>query len=1032
MNQASSITYLHLKLQGAMPEYLVTVRSTRDPAAPAHLYLLEGELASADLERLSSELLHDSVVQEVDWRPLGELVEDTTVSVAGRRSSVVEVAFKPGVTDNEAESIKVGAARLAIGELRTVKTLRRYLLDGAEQSDATLAGLYNPLIETMLHTHSDSVASLAQRTAFYGDLLRPPAEAAPVIARVALLEASDSELLRISQAGILSLDLDEMHAIQAYFRQEEREPTDGELETLAQTWSEHCSHKTFKARVRYRADERPMTNDEGWLNALERYTAYQMLQQDCEIDSLIKTFLMAATQNILESRSSQSPIPNPQPPTPWVLSAFVDNAGIVAFGDTHEVSIKVETHNHPSALEPFGGANTGVGGVIRDVIGVSALPIANTDVLCFGPLDLPADALSPGVLHPRRIAAGVVAGVRDYGNKLGIPTVNGAVLYDPGYTANPLVFCGTVGLAPRGKHPHNLQPGDAVVVLGGRTGRDGIHGATFSSAELTHTTAVDVGSAVQIGDPITEKKVLDVLLQARDADLYSAITDCGAGGLSSAVGEMGEATGAQVALDDVTLKYAGLQPWEIWLSEAQERMVLAVPPGNLDALLALCASEDVEATVIGTFTGDGRLTVTHRGNTVVDLAMAFMHKGIPQRTLEAVWEGVGSWGLGVGKSDPNPQPPTPNPREALLRLLAHPNIASKAAIIRTYDHEIRGGTVVKPLVGANCDGPGDAAVLQPLRSTTLGLALGSGINPRYGQIDPYWMALACVDEALRNVVAVGGDPRQAVILDNFCWGDPRQPDRMAGLTRAAAGCYDAALAFGTPFVSGKDSLNNEYRDASGARTPIPPTLLITALALVPDVRRAVTMDLKEAGNAVYLVGETRDELGGAHYDEGQRTKDEGVLMKDVGLSSSVLRPLSVPKVDLEIAPKIMSAVHMAINSGLVRACHDLSEGGLGVAAAEMAIAGALGLRLDLSAAPRTSGLDDDATLLFAESPSRFLIELRPADVPAFEAALAGLPCARIGAVTAAAELVVESAAGGETLRADVAELKAAWQGTTVV
>jgi len=1006
-----------------MPEYLATVRSTRNSDAPAHLYLLEGELSSDDLQRLTSELLHDPVVQEVDWCSLAELGEQAS-SVVGRRSSVIEVAFKPGVTDNEAESIKIGAGRLGINRLRTVKTLRRYLLDGLEQHDSTLAGLYNPLIQTMLHTRSDAAAAIDERTAFYHDLLRPPAETAPVIERVALLEASEEELLRISQAGILSLDLDEMRAIQVYFRQEEREPTDGELETLAQTWSEHCSHKTFKARVRYRADQRPKTMDESWPKPLERYPAYQMLSQDSEIDSLIKTFLMAATHQIVHDpsfvigRSS------------FVLSAFVDNAGIVAFGAAHEVSIKVETHNHPSALEPFGGANTGVGGVIRDVMGVSALPIANTDVLCFGPLDLPEDAQSPGVLHPRRIASGVVAGVRDYGNKLGIPTVNGAVLYDRGYTANPLVFCGTVGLAPRGKHPHNLQPGDAVVVLGGRTGRDGIHGATFSSAELTHTTASDVGSAVQIGDPITEKKVLDVLLQARDAGLYSAITDCGAGGLSSAVGEMGEATGARVALDDVPLKYAGLQPWEIWLSEAQERMVLAVPPANLDALLALCASEDVEATVIGQFTGDGRLTVTHGDRTVVDLAMAFMHKGIPQRTLEAVWT-------------TDDRPPTTDHRqekrqtvvgsqssvvEALKALLAHPNIASKAAIIRTYDHEIRGGTIVKPLVGANCDGPGDAAVLQPLRSTTLGLALGCGINPRYGQIDPYWMALACVDEALRNVVAVGGDPRQTVILDNFCWGDPRQPDRMAGLTRAAAGCYDAALAFGTPFVSGKDSLNNEYRDVKGARTPIPPTLLITALAYVPDVRRAVTMDLKEPGNAVYLVGETRDELRGGHI------LDFGLPISDRSSPESKIQnpKPTVPKVDLETAPKIMTAIHTAITAGLVRACHDLSEGGLGVAAAEMAIAGVLGLRLDLSATPRTPGLDDDATLLFAESPSRFLVELRPADAPAFEAALAGLPCARIGEVTAAVELIIGGAAGGAALQADVAELKMAWQGTTVV
>jgi phosphoribosylformylglycinamidine synthase subunit PurSL len=417
----------------------------------------------------------------------------------------------------------------------------------------------------------------------------------------------------------------------------------------------------------------------------------------------------------------------------------------------------------------------------------------------------------------------------------------------------------------------------------------------------------------------------------------------------------------------------------------------------------------------------------------VDLSMAFMHKGIPQRTLEAIWETKDERRKTKDENrDTSAFVLRPSSLVGALKaLLAHPNIASKAAIIRTYDHEIRGGTIVKPLVGAHCDGPSDAAVLQPLRSTTLGLALGCGINPRYGQIDPYWMALACIDEALRNVVAVGGDPRHAAILDNFCWGDPRQPDRMAGLARAAAGCYDAAVAFGTPFVSGKDSLNNEYRDANGTRTPIPPTLLITALALVPDVRRAVTMDLKAPGNYVYLVGETRDELGGAHYDERPRTNDEGQTALESAPSSLVIRPSSVPMVNLETAPKIMAAVHAAITAGLVRACHDLSEGGLGVAAAEMAFAGAFGLRLDLRAVPQTPGLDD-TTLLFAESPSRFLIELRPQDAPAFEARLAGLPCARVGEVAAATELVIVGTAGGEALRADIGELKSAWQGTVVV
>ncbi|HEU4325083.1 MAG TPA: phosphoribosylformylglycinamidine synthase subunit PurL [Roseiflexaceae bacterium] len=976
-----------------MPQFLVTARSRHEREAPQALYLLDGALAPADIERLTAELLHDPVVQQASWCALDDLGSDTAASAA----AVVEIAYKPGVTDNEAESVRVGAERLGIAGLRAVKTLRRYTGAAAGLG----AGLYNPLIQTALELHGDD---LARRHDFYAALLQPPAETSPQIAHVALREAGDEDLMRISREGVLSLDLAEMHAIRDYFRREGRDPTDGELETLAQTWSEHCSHKTFKARVSYRrqgaGDEELAERDPQLHQALGRLAA----DGPIEINSLIKTFLMTATSEALARRGAGED---------WVLSAFVDNAGIIAFGEAHEVSIKVETHNHPSALEPFGGANTGVGGVVRDVLGVSAQPIANTDVLCFGPLDLPAEQLSPGVLPPATVAAGVVAGVRDYGNKLGIPTVNGAVLYEPGYTANPLVFCGTVGLAPRGRHPRNVRPGDYVVVLGGRTGRDGIHGATFSSVELTHTTATDVGSAVQIGDPITEKKVLDVILQARDAGLYSAITDCGAGGLSSAVGEMGAETGAAVALDDVPLKYAGLQPWEIWLSEAQERMVLAVPPPHLDALLALCAGEDVEATPIGRFTGDGRLLVTHRDATVVDLGMAFLHDGRPQRVLEAVWQGTAKADAGADDT------PVPSLLDSLTRLLAHPNIASKEAIIRTYDHEVGGRTVVKPLVGEQRDGPGDAAVLRPLHSSAEGLALGCGINPRYGAIDPYWMALACVDEALRNVVAVGGDPARTAILDNFCWGDPRLPDRMAGLVRASAGCYDAALAYGTPFISGKDSLNNEYRDAEGRRQAIPPTLLITALAHMPDVARSVTMDLKEPGNPIYLVGLTRDELAGTHYDD---------VRSPSGRTSDIINR-RLPRVDLATAPRILAALHGAIRAGLVRACHDLSEGGLGVAAAEMAFAGGLGLSLDLRSAPCDGEIDRDDLLLFSESPTRFLVEVRPSDAAAFEAALAGLPCTRVGAVTDGDELVVTGLGGAEALRAKLAALKAAWQGT---
>ncbi|WP_129673829.1 phosphoribosylformylglycinamidine synthase subunit PurL [Candidatus Chloroploca sp. Khr17] len=980
-----------------MAQFLVTV-VPREPTAyheQLHLlYLLAGEaLHAASVARLTDELLHDPVVQTATWCALDRVALATEPIVAA--AHLIEVAYRPGVTDNEGESVRIGAHRLGIEAVERARALRRYLLPPSGDPAQRASELAIDLVQTTLIYQPGG--AFDERLGFYDTLLAAPTEHALHVTAVPLLAADDETLLRMSREGVLALDLAEMQAIRAYFAHLGRDPSDGELETLAQTWSEHCSHKTFKAEVRYQQDLREDTAAPP-PGAPTLYPMWhELANAPVTISSLIRHYLMAATDAVLAARAAHTS-------TPWVLSAFVDNAGILAFTDEHEVSFKVETHNHPSALEPFGGANTGVGGVIRDVLGVSAEPIANTDVLCFGMPDTPPERLQPGVLHPQRVATGVVAGVRDYGNKLGIPTVNGAVLFDPGYTANPLVYAGTVGLAPRGYHPRQVAPGDAVVVLGGRTGRDGIHGATFSSIELTHETATTVGSAVQIGDPITEKNVLDVLLQARDRRLYSAITDCGAGGLSSAVGEMGAECGATVELAQVPLKYAGLQPWEVWLSEAQERMVLAVPYANLDAFMALCAAEDVEATVIGQFTNDKHLRVTHSGLNVVDLTMDFLHDGRPQRILEARWSGEGK---------PAPLPATgPSDQtagELLMALLAHPNIASKEAIVRTYDHEVRGATVIKPLVGAQMDGPGDAAVLQPVPTTTRGLALGCGINPRYGYLDPYWMALAVVDEALRNVVAVGGDPAQTAILDNFCWGDPRQPDRMAGLVRATAGCYDAAVAFGTPFISGKDSLNNEYRDAEGNRVAIPPTLLVSALAFVPDVRHCVTMDLKRPGNALYLVGTTRAELGGSH----------------LGLVDAHAYPGStqVPRVDLEIARTTFKAIHAAITGGLVAACHDLSEGGLGVAAAEMVIAGQLGLDLTLDPILLPEGV---AVTLYSESPSRFLIEVPVEEREAFEDALRGVPLVRLGTVTVDPHLRIE-AEGASALNLPLEALRTAWK-----
>ncbi|MEZ4767692.1 MAG: phosphoribosylformylglycinamidine synthase subunit PurS [Caldilineales bacterium] len=783
------------------------------------LYFLKGDLDEAAVSRLSNTLLHDPVVEHIRWFPLAD---DSPELPAGRWS--VEVTLHPGVTDSVAENLLAGAALIGVSGLAKVATGQRYDLAG-ELSHATVQRvaaslLANEVIQTWTVNRRVLPPFVAQ------------ADAGPRawVETIPLTGATPEQLLAISRERRLSLDLAEMQAIQTYYREESREPTDVELETLAQTWSEHCVHKTFKALIDYReTDARGVVREQ-------------------QIDSILKTYIRAATEKANK---------------PWVCSAFVDNAGIVAFDDTFDLAFKVETHNHPSALEPFGGANTGVGGVVRDVIGVSARPIANTDILCFGPQDLPPDQLPAGVLHPRRIQDGVVAGIEDYGNKMGIPTVNGAILYDPGYTANPLVFCGCLGILPNGSHRTEPQAGDLVVVMGGRTGRDGLRGATFSSMEMDHQTGEIASSSVQIGHPIHEKQTLEAILIARDEGLYSAITDCGAGGLSSAVGEMGEALGAEVHLERAPLKYPGLRPWEIWLSEAQERMVLAVPPSNWPRLQAICASLDVEATALGEFTGDGRLTIRYQGEVVGALDCTFLHDGIPRRHLQAEWSSPAATPV-------RQQPEAGDLTGALLALLAAPETRSKEAVVRQYDHEVQGGTVVKPFTGIRNHGPSDAAVIVPLdtrlvpadglslpQSTNLpiyrsispvrGVALAVGVNPFFTDLDPYHMAWAAVDEAMRNVVAVGADPDQVALLDNFAWGNPNLPDRLGSLVRCAQGCHDAAVAYGAPFVSGKDSLNNEYTGADGQKHAIPGTLVISALAVVPDVARTVTLDLKAAG-----------------------------------------------------------------------------------------------------------------------------------------------------------------------------------------
>ena len=828
------------------------------------------------------------------------------------------------------------------------------------------------------------------------------------VQEIEILTADDAELMRISREGTLSLNLTEMRAIQSHFRALERKPTDVEIETLAQTWSEHCVHKTFKSIIHYTEPGK----------APER------------IDGLFPTFIQRATEEINK---------------PWCVSVFSDNAGIIEFDDTYNLVFKVETHNHPSAIEPYGGAGTGIGGVIRDSLGtgLGAKPILNTDVFCFGLPDTPDDELPKGTLHPKRVFKGVVAGVRDYGNRMGIPTANGAILFDEGYTANPLVFCGNVGLIPKNRCEKSVEPGDLVVAIGGQTGRDGIHGATFSSAELDDTSE-SLGSVVQIGNPIMEKKIVDALLQARDRNLYRSITDCGAGGFSSAVGEMGQDTGAEVHLERVSLKYAGLAPWEIWLSEAQERMVVAVPPENLEELMQICEAEVVEATVLGTFTDTHKLQVFYEGALVADLDMEFLHNGIPQPIKEAVWEpkspaspvGIPASSVGSaasptetyrGASRPGGLSyvgAVASPTETLCCLLASPNIASKESVIRQYDHEVQGGIVLKPLVGVENDGPSDACIATPVLGSRKGVIVANGINPKYSAIDPYHSAAAAIDEALRNIIAVGGTLEKTALLDNFCWGNPDKPDRLGELVRAARACYDIATAYGAPFISGKDSLYNEYRDTTtGEQRAIPATLLISAVCVIEDVNRAITMDVKSPGNAIYIVGNTYPELGGSHYS---------ALLGPAALMDIDICPYTqdAPIVRLDEGKLTMETLSTVIDDGLVRSCHDCSEGGIGVAAAEMAFAGGYGMHLNLAHIPvgEPPVLDNDVRL-FSESQSRFLVEIEPQHREAFETRMADVPIGCLGTVTEGEAFIVNGIKGERIIETPLSVLKSAWQGT---
>ncbi len=940
----------HARRAGLQPQ---SVRSAR-------IYLVESAMDAQDLDRVVSALLANPVT------------ETATIGAGDADGALVEIHPLPGVMDPPAQTVRDAIEELTGLDCR-VSTGWRYDLRGVSTPDAAALArkvLANPVV-TGVHTEPFHPRELPKGHAYE---LK--------IRHIEIRDLDDAALERLSREAHLFLSLDEMRAIRDEYRRLEREPTDIELETLAQTWSEHCVHKTLKATVRYESDD---PNDP--VKRPGRPGHETNADGSVTIHNLLKSSVAAATFELIKEGVD------------WTLSVFVDNAGIIAFDDDHAVCIKVETHNHPSAIEPYGGAATGIGGCIRDIMGtgLAAKPIANTDVFCVAHPDIAS--IPNGCLPPERVLREVVAGVRDYGNRMGIPTVNGAVWFDDRHIGNPLVFAGCVGVMPRDLISGSAKAGDLIVALGGRTGRDGIHGATFSSAELTDTHADEFSHAVQIGNAIEEKRVLDAILRARgegamgngqsamgrspesEADcplpiahcLYSAITDCGAGGFSSAVGEMGEKLGATVLLEKAPLKYDGLSYTEIWISEAQERMVLAVPRENLAALQTICDEEHVELSVLGTFGTPGRdLILTYHGTEVGRLPMEFLHDGIPMPTRTARWSGPRDGeterrrdGVKTSASDSPTSSLRNSVSSSLLALLAHPNIASKHWIINQYDHEVQGNTVVKPLVGPSGRGPSDAAVIEPVPGTGRGLAIGCGLATGL-EADPYQMTLAAIDECVRNLVCTGADPERIAILDNFCWPSCKKPENLGSLVRAAEGCYDGAKAYRTPFVSGKDSLNNQFTTEDGRTIEIPPTLLITGIGMVHELERAVTMDAKRPGNTLLLVGPACESLTGSHHDR---------------LFGSGSGP--APTVDLQAGPRTARLVADAVRAGLVRSAHDVSDGGVLVAVAEMLIAG--------FTSDQTIGFEGSGSLgegfAFSEGPSRYVLEVEdPALVHRFSTA----------------------------------------------
>ena len=955
-----------------------------EKVATVEVYTIAGELSALELQKAAEGPLSDPVIQAFSInRPLAKNFD-----------WLIEVGFRPGVTDNVGKTARE-AITLLLGENTgerkiAVYTSRQYLISGKilkTDAEKIAAGLLaNDLIERHQVIAARDFDFNVGLPAFVPQVT---GKDEPHVAQINLAKVDTLGLLKISQDKLLALNLEEMQVIQRYYQNPsvlktrkkfglDENTTDVELECLAQTWSEHCKHKIFNSKIDYFDGQTKKT-----------------------INSLFKTYIKGSTAKIRKAKGKKD----------FCLSVFVDNAGVIKFNADHNLVFKVETHNSPSALDPYGGALTGIVGVNRDPFGtgLGSKLIFNTDVFCFAS-PYHKKKLPPRILHPRRIYEGVREGVEHGGNKSGIPTINGSLVFDERFLGKPLVYCGTAGIMParlNGKptHTKEIKPGDVIIMTGGRIGKDGIHGATFSSEELHEGSPV---TAVQIGDPITQKKMTDFLLVARNRGLYRAITDNGAGGLSSSIGEMATYSGGcEIDLSLAPLKYAGLQPWEILVSEAQERMSLAVDPKKVDQFMELARKMDVEATAMGKFTRSGIFHVRYGEKTVAYLDMEFLHGGVPQMKLIAKW-----------KAPKNAEPTFAEPTnfgKAFVQMLSRLNICSKEAVVRQYDHEVQGGSVVKPLVGVRNDGPSDAGIVRPVLDSMEGVVVAHGICPRYSDIDTYHMTACAIDEAVRNAVAVGADLDHLAGLDNFCWCDPVQsaktPDgeyKLAQLVRSNMAIYDYTTAYGVPCISGKDSMKNDY-SIGKTKISVPPTLLYSVIGKIKDVRKAVTMDVKRPQDLVYIIGETLDELGGSEW-----------FAQNNAIGNKV------PQVDVKKAIKKYRALYKAIQAGLVASCHDCSDGGLGIALIETAFAGGFGINIALKDVPYRGRKRNDY-ILFSETASRFVVTIHPKDQSRFEKIMAGNVMNEIGFVAGDQLFQVTGLNGKLIIKEKISKLKEAWQ-----